>query len=100
MIDWMCLLVIFLCKQKTAYKMRISDWSSDVCSSDLLGTTRLHRAEFLRATLMEDADAVDHIIGAGDRLLHRQGHADIGLHDVDLADIAHRLEEQGRKLGV
>src|SRR3546814_8521119 len=27
----------FLCfKQKTAYEMRISDWSSDVCSSDLL----------------------------------------------------------------
>src|SRR3546814_2551409 len=25
----------FCCKQKTAYEMRISDWSSDVCSSDL-----------------------------------------------------------------
>src|SRR3546814_10764534 len=24
-------------KQKTAYEMRISDWSSDVCSSDLIG---------------------------------------------------------------
>src|SRR3546814_5136443 len=29
------LLVIFFFKQKTAYDMRISDWSSDVCSSDL-----------------------------------------------------------------
>src|SRR3546814_17074342 len=29
------LLLIFVCKQKTAYEMRISDWSSDVCSSDL-----------------------------------------------------------------
>src|SRR3546814_14520371 len=29
-------MVIFFCyKQKTAYEMRISDWSSDVCSSDL-----------------------------------------------------------------
>src|SRR3546814_8671885 len=27
--------VLFLFKQKTAYEMRISDWSSDVCSSDL-----------------------------------------------------------------
>src|SRR3546814_17180203 len=29
----------FMCfvKQKTAYEMRISDWSSDVCSSDLVG---------------------------------------------------------------
>src|SRR3546814_1217312 len=28
-------LLRFFCKQKTAYEMRISDWSSDVCSSDL-----------------------------------------------------------------
>src|SRR3546814_8487604 len=27
--------VFFFCKQKTAYEMLISDWSSDVCSSDL-----------------------------------------------------------------
>src|SRR3546814_4353393 len=32
-----CILVIVFCfKQKTAYEMRISDWSSDVCSSDLV----------------------------------------------------------------
>src|SRR3546814_8991076 len=30
-----CVLVVFFFKQKTAYEMRISDWSSDVCSSDL-----------------------------------------------------------------
>src|SRR3546814_13320027 len=30
------LLPVFFFKQKTAYEMRISDWSSDVCSSDLL----------------------------------------------------------------
>src|SRR3546814_11225349 len=28
-------MVVFFFKQKTAYEMRISDWSSDVCSSDL-----------------------------------------------------------------
>src|SRR3546814_10294983 len=37
----MDLLYLFVCvfffKQKTAYEMRISDWSSDVCSSDLRG---------------------------------------------------------------
>src|SRR3546814_10373006 len=27
--------LVFFLKQKTAYEMRISDWSSDVCSSDL-----------------------------------------------------------------
>src|SRR3546814_3714833 len=32
----MLLFVFFFFKQKTAYEMRISDWSSDVCSSDLL----------------------------------------------------------------
>src|SRR3546814_6974315 len=30
---WFC---FFFFKQKTAYEMRISDWSSDVCSSDLV----------------------------------------------------------------
>src|SRR3546814_8172582 len=35
----MCL-YFFFCKQKTAYEMRMSDWSSDVCSSDLILTAR------------------------------------------------------------
>src|SRR3546814_4297259 len=30
-----CMFLFFFFKQKTAYEMRISDWSSDVCSSDL-----------------------------------------------------------------
>src|SRR3546814_7261977 len=33
--DDMFLFYFFFFKQKTAYEMRISDWSSDVCSSDL-----------------------------------------------------------------
>src|SRR3546814_8195904 len=31
---------VFFFKQKTAYEMRISDWSSDVCSSDLAADPR------------------------------------------------------------
>src|SRR3546814_4165994 len=31
----MCMSGFFFFKQKTAYELRISDWSSDVCSSDL-----------------------------------------------------------------
>src|SRR3546814_16208321 len=31
----MCSCFVFFFKQKTAYELRISDWSSDVCSSDL-----------------------------------------------------------------
>src|SRR3546814_17068634 len=34
--------LFFFCKQKTAYDMRISDWSSDVCSSDLRQHLRLN----------------------------------------------------------
>src|SRR3546814_2102693 len=35
-IQTLCFRMFFFCfKQKTAYEMRISDWSSDVCSSDL-----------------------------------------------------------------
>src|SRR3546814_9261650 len=34
--SWLLFIVVlFFFKQKTAYEMRISDWSSDVCSSDL-----------------------------------------------------------------
>src|SRR3546814_14869730 len=35
------MLFVFFFKQKTAYEMRISDWSSDVCSSDLIGVRRV-----------------------------------------------------------
>src|SRR3546814_6624606 len=35
------LLLFFFFKQKTAYEMRISDWSSDVCSSDLYVQQRM-----------------------------------------------------------
>src|SRR3546814_2380114 len=39
----LCIFVFFFFKQKTAYEMRISDWSSDVCSSDLSSTVRHDR---------------------------------------------------------
>src|SRR3546814_3465108 len=35
----------FFFKQKTAYEMRISDWSSDVCSSDLIASTEVAPAD-------------------------------------------------------
>src|SRR3546814_1841141 len=36
MVSWFWIIeLFFFFKQKTAYEMRISDWSSDVCSSDL-----------------------------------------------------------------
>src|SRR3546814_8953952 len=41
---WVFFWYFFFFKQKTAYEMRISDWSSDVCSSDLN-----HARAFMRA---------------------------------------------------
>src|SRR3546814_6217254 len=40
MLMFCLMLFVFFFKQKTAYEMRISDWSSDVCSSDLGAGTR------------------------------------------------------------
>src|SRR3546814_17812102 len=52
---FVCFHYFFFFKQKTAYEMRISDWSSDVCSSDLLarrrdgcGVLRLQRQREIR----------------------------------------------------
>src|SRR3546814_10611987 len=46
----------FFFKQKTAYEMRISDWSSDVCSSDL---------PLLAAIKAGGVNAMAHITGGG-----------------------------------
>src|SRR3546814_3699249 len=54
--------VIFFCKQKTAYEVRISDWSSDVCSSDLL-----RRNEGSNPSLSASSCAPPQILGFGRR---------------------------------
>src|SRR3546814_2069829 len=46
---------VFFFKQKTAYEMRISDWSSDVCSSDLSG---LPFTELVDGRLWHNAGAI------------------------------------------
>src|SRR3546814_2263283 len=57
----------FFFKQKTAYEMRISDWSSDVCSSDL-------QAHFLRSVLR---------LGPGARLAVFNGRDGEWLAEID-----------------
>src|SRR3546814_2871277 len=54
------LVFFFFFKQKTAYEMRISDWSSDVCSSDLFGRTLTQRGYELRTRNANAAHALAH----------------------------------------
>src|SRR3546814_13641004 len=67
----------FFFKQKTAYEMRISDWSSDVCSSDL---------DFFRVSLEEDrielvSELIDHpVLKAANVLSGLQLPAEIAEH--------------------
>src|SRR3546814_3213179 len=61
--------VFFFFKQKTAYELRISDWSSDVCSSDLLDVLVLAGAGNDRGVFLVDRDLLggaQHL--QGDRL--------------------------------
>src|SRR3546814_10811919 len=76
------LFFLFFFKQKTAYEMRISDWSSDVCSSDLLthprpsahrsgkptsGQPPLKRALLTRSWSVESIMASGHEHGCSNR---------------------------------
>src|SRR3546814_8268651 len=54
------MLIIIFFKQKTAYEMRISDWSSDVCSSDLVGFAQ-QKDEFDKLGVKVVAASVDPI---------------------------------------
>src|SRR3546814_9064352 len=80
--------------------MRISDWSSDVCSSDLID---LHVRVRIRAGSIVDRDRrirLDAVRGLGRRqrnLAHR--HADaVAAADIDLATGRERLAHVGRQL--
>src|SRR3546814_4729457 len=77
--------VTFLCfKQKTAYEMRISDWSSDVCSSDLDladAGQQVHHARHA-AHLAQLLQLLGHVLEIEQALLHAGGLA-FGLFLLD-----------------
>src|SRR3546814_1147070 len=89
-------------KQKTAYEMRISDWSSDVCSSDLQEDVGiLELADHLLAVGHEvgrqvaavELHAVDDVEIGGERLRLLDGdHALV-------ADLLHGLRSEERRVG-
>src|SRR3546814_6633703 len=74
---WLFIFCFFFFKQKTAYEVRISDWSSDVCSSDLLEGRRFPGLKFRQRLLNLLA-----------RIAGRQGPRDIQA-------VAHLASEQG-----
>src|SRR3546814_10052124 len=69
---------VFFFKQKTAYEMRISDWSSDVCSSDLISEQH-GQAEGARRRARADRSRVRQ--GLGDEIGLEGSHAGGG--DLD-----------------
>src|SRR3546814_8718847 len=84
----------FFFKQKTAYEMRISDWSSDVCSSDLeklAAEAAPTRAQWLELARSEDLRQV--IRRAFDALQVRITQAAVVV-DVDGAVAVERLDQQ------
>src|SRR3546814_4651516 len=81
---------VFFFKQKTAYEMRISDWSSDVCSSDLRQAEHLDLAHC--RGLRADAEK--------DRAEQQEGHDEIDETDAEEEGPAGRGRrgEGGRRL--
>src|SRR3546814_8737850 len=80
----MCSCTFFFFKQKTAYEMRISDWSSDVCSSDL-AVIEAQAADVAARQLVAD----ELVRGVAD---------DVDLEPlvVDVQAIAHHLDDEVR----
>src|SRR3546814_11522951 len=64
-------MLVFFFKQKTAYEMRISDWSSDVCSSDLFRETA---ADLFSTVITDIAFALQDIEDVRTQLRRRRTH--------------------------
>src|SRR3546814_285490 len=85
---------MFLFKQKTAYEMRMSDWSSDLCSSDLcrrVGVEAVGEIDLV-ARQFQHIDAT-----CGQWVLRQYGQADIPAHPRRDACIAHNMMDERRR---
>src|SRR3546814_1357490 len=99
---WYDLLVcFFFFKQKTAYEMRISDWSSDVCSSDLglddESSEHLDQADGGEPGLEVAADTGELLLAGGDGADGGEAEnvdAGVGAHVEGIGHQAHRSEER------
>src|SRR3546814_5353386 len=102
---------VFFFKQKTAYEMRISDWSSDVCSSDLRGDRLAailaddhHVLDMRRAPaelMIGHVEGEDHILLEGEGVFarHLRPHRNrvIGMFE---ADRMRRGDDEARKASI
>src|SRR3546814_10047212 len=92
---WLSVSVFFF-KQKTAYEMRISDWSSDVCSSDLT-FSRFSRLLIGCSSVVHDVRAGDRAVRDDDPLVAALGHLGDDVPGVDgvLGDADHGDRKSG-----
>src|SRR3546814_4188806 len=88
------MLYFFFFKQKTAYEMRISDWSSDVCSSDLDFPAdcffhQLAPAMFLQPIRLMGGAGLDGNFGRGDALIKGRARERLGsgLRNANLGEL-------------
>src|SRR3546814_1362149 len=84
--------LFFFFKQKTAYEMRISDWSSDVCSSDLVR----------RMPIQDDDDQLVGIVSIGDIIAKEEDEAEEvnrALHDICTHGGMHSQRSEERRVG-
>src|SRR3546814_1007060 len=75
--DSVYFILFFFFKQKTAYEMRISDWSSDVCSSDLLAPRNVINGELAGTGKGFNAEGVAFV---------RDLHASIAIAKIGFSD--------------
>src|SRR3546814_8980215 len=99
--------LFFFFKQKTAYEMRISDWSSDVCSSDLIASD--HQA--VAAPRGGDDDPQERRLAHADpemidadrleRALDEEERVEVDRHPADqqAAEDSADIGEKGQKIG-
>src|SRR3546814_12825966 len=85
----------FFFKQKTAYEMRISDWSSDVCSSDLPVPVRAVERDDRRSARLQPFENLAFCVGNG--LLRRKEFAVSGSNPCDDRHMGtHKAGESGK----
>src|SRR3546814_8155815 len=73
--------------QKTAYELRISDWSSDVCSSDLIGKAEIEAEQVERYLTIARAHKVDAVLTISNQFVALPTHSPLSLPKASLRGV-------------